>query len=679
MPYLALPVPFRFLTLTWVFILAGGAIPQGVYGQTKTIFQLQVHSKQGTFRDRQERVHPVIKGGELFTDSLVGPCLRLGDGAENGITLPDPGSISFKGGLTLETKVYFEETPPASGTSFALKPGSFSWDLVRSKMHVSWMSFPNETIFTTTDKQLNYYPVGTELINGLMEVPIRQWVTLTWAYHEELGCITTYINGLTDRKRYRYRGPEPLLYDAKSPFTFLKGFKNCRIASLSLQSGRPQVEPPGLEAFVSPLPYRDKLMVTFDHIDPALHLPVNVTLLTEKASGQAFVTDRFTLRSHQRKDTLLNLPSWKNSWHTLMVHATSGTQKVYQRNFRFANPKLTGKTRIAPDLSIVSGTRNFYPLLLYHAQPEDFGQIAEMGFNTVYNNFNLMGAPPEILLKKSLDSAQQHHLFLLAAANADWGKIKPIQAAKDHPATLGWYAADEPYGDMSRLAESYNTLKLLDPELPILLMMNNYSRLQEAAMGCDILGVDPYPIPKVSLRMVYDATQAAVKAVHGQKPVWTVVPIYDEKIPTASELRCMAWLGVTGGANGIGFFEWDHRIKGKTGGWYLGDSTALASLLRQVVHELSSMQPLLLSPPSGTQPAIIQKNPAIHILLKEKDGKQYLIAVNDSRKSESITLSHSEFKPGQGRPLLPGTASIQASKGIAKIEIPALEVAVWEW
>ena len=667
----------KYEIVNFLFVLATLS-SESAKAQLSDLFRGIANSKTNEFTDQTGHFQPIVKGG-IVINSKYGSYLLLGEG-ENSITLSDNGKINFKDGVTFEARVFFEETPPTSGTSLALKPGSFSWDLVRSKLHVSWMSFPGEVVATTNSQQFKYYPVGSELINGLIEVPVNRWISISFSYDQALGSLTTTIDGLTDRKRYRYRGPQQMLCDGKSPFTFFKGFKNCRIESITLRTGRPKPASPGMEVFVNPLPYSGKLLITFDHLDPDLKLPLDVTLLTEKASGQAFILARMQLNSHDRKDTLLDLPSWKNSLHTLMVNLSSGSKAIYQRNFRIANPKPTGKIRIAPNLSMVNGATNFFPLFIYHAKPEDFGELGEMGFNVIYNNFNLVGAPPEVLLKKSLDSARKHNLLLLASANSDWGKLEPIEVAKNHPATFGWYGADEPYGDLGRLVESYNTLKMLDADLPVVVMINNYSRLQEAAMGADILGVDPYPIPNISLRMVYDATQAAVKAVGGCKPVWTTIPQYGEKNPSLNELRCMAWLAITGGANGLGVFEWDHRVPNKPGGWYTKDSLTQVSNLSTVIGELKSLEFILLSETVPIQPIQSKINPAIHVLLKEADGKLYLIVANDSREAESTVLRFENLNDAQLKNRLEDTNqhNLKIQNGSVSIQMPPLGVTVLE-
>jgi len=657
---------------------------------TNTVFLLQVDAAKNTFCDRTGRFTLSVSGGTVITDEQWGACLKLGDGDKTGITVKDDGKISFDGGMTLDAWVYLEELPPAKGAALALKVGSFSWDIVKGKLNTAWMVFPSEEIFTTTPAQFKYYPVGGDMINGLMHVPLKKWVRLTMAYDEPLGLITTRIGGMTDRQRYRYRGPQRLQCDGHSAITLLQGFKNCRVGALRLNTGRPHLAAPSLEVYLNQLPFQDRMMLTFDHIDPELPLPIEVTVVWEKASGEAATLHTLTLDSHAKKDVLFELPTWKNSLHTIMVNATAEGRAVFSKNFRIANVKPVGPVTIGEDRALVKNGKKFFPLMVYHAMPEDFPVLAELGFNVLLNNFNLRQhagrdeAAYSALLTQSLDAAQKNHLLLWVVANSDYNSLFTIPVAKAHPALLGWYGADEPWGDLTRLVESYNTIKMLEPNKPIFVVQNNYSRLQETAMGADIVGVDPYPVPNVSLRMVVDATRAAIRAVSGRKPVWTILPQYETKIPTRTELRCMAWLAIISGADGVGFFDWDERLRnpqtGTMKGWYTKEHPEQVEDLRAVLKELRALEHVLLAPAAARQPTLTPANLAVHAVVRETGGKRYLLIASDSRRAEEITVQLEDAANGEARCLADGVnhTHLRIQNGALRIKLPPLGVAVYQ-
>ncbi len=657
-----------------------------------TLFLLQADAAKKVLADRTGRFTPTVTGATFLQDDSWGACVHFGNDEGNSIVLKDDGKISFEGGVMIDAWIYLESEPAAKPAPLALKVGSFAWDIGKGKLNTSWLVLPSEEVFTTTPTQFKYFPVGGDLINGLMHVPLKKWVRLTTAYDEGLGAVTTRIDGMTDRHRYRYRGAERMSCDGHSAITLLQGFKDCRVGAIRLNTGRPRLEAPSMEVYVNQLPYQDRVLLTFDHIDPDLPLPIEATIIWEKASGEATTVRSVALDSHKKKDVLIELPTWKNSLHTIIVKANVEGRSVFSQNFRIANVKPDGPITIGDDRTISNNEKKFFPLMVYHSMPEDFPILAELGFNVLLNDFNLRqhaGKDMAIynsLLQDSLVAAEKNQLLLLAVANSDYNKLSSIPPAKDHKSLLGWYAADEPWGDLTRLVESYNTIKMLEPNHPVLIVQNNYSRLQDTAQGADIIGPDPYPIPNVSLRMVVDATQAAVRAVSGRKPVWTIIPQYESKIPTCEEMRCMAWLAVISGADGLGFFDWDERTKNaetkSLKGWYTKEHPEQVENLRVVLKELRDLEHVLLLPTAAIQPTLTPlSNAAVHVRVKESKDKHYLLVANDSRRAEEVTIKYNLVADGEARLISSGdkeTPSLHFQQGTASIKLPALGVGVFE-
>ena len=364
--------------LAFAMSLWASATPEFI-ADAKTVFLLRTDAAKGALVDSTGRFQPTVRGGEVVADTVWGACLKLGDGDANGITIKDEGKINFADGMTLDAWVCFDDPLPVKGAQFALKVGSFSWDLMKRKLNTAWMVFPSEEIFTTAPQQFKYYPVGGDTINGLMDVPLKKWTRLTVSYDESLGVVTTLIDGLVDRRRYRYRGPQRLQCDGKSPLTLLSGFRNCRIAAIKLSTGAPDVLPPSMEAYLNALPYRGQVMLTLDHIDPRLPLPIEVAIVWEKASGAAATLQRLTLDSHARRDLTFDAPTWLNSQHTYTVSAASGGRQFFSRSLRLGNVKPAGRAMIHDDLALSREGRKFFPLMMYHAMPEDYALMAGIG------------------------------------------------------------------------------------------------------------------------------------------------------------------------------------------------------------------------------------------------------------------------------------------------------------
>lgn len=650
-----------------------------------TVFLLEANAA-GVFVDRVGKVQPVIADGSVVQDAVAGACLQLGAENKNGIVIRDGGVFDFSRGFTLDAWIRLD-APPAKPATFALKVGSFDWSLDAGKLSSVWQVFPRADIFTTTPTQYNYYSFGMEAMNGLVDLPVREWTRLTISYDTALGAFTTLVDGMVDRRRYRAGGPEPLQCGAKNALILLSGVKNCRVASIKLSAGTPTVVAPSMEAWLNALPYRGQAMITLDHIDPRLPLPIEVTIVTEKASGSASTLQRLSLDSHARRDLVFDMPSWTNSIHTFTINAAAGGQQCFSRTLRMSNVKPAGRTMLHEDHSLSRDGRKFFPLMVYHAMPDDFPLLAELGFNLIHNDFNLSqahghrGEARDKALLECLDAAEKNHLFMLPSANSTFGNLGVIPLAKNHPALLMWYHADEPWGDIARLHDSYNTIKMLEPDLPLLIVQNNAARLQDTAVAADILAMDPYPIPNVSLRSVADATTACIRAVADRKPVWTVIPQYASKIPTLEELRCMAWLALASGANGLGFYAWDDRTRDpKTNdnkGWHTREHPEQIENLRIVLREIHEHESILIAPKAAQQPAPMS-NPALHALIREANGKRWLILANDSRREEEAVLDLSSTKTSQATSLIKDHPSLSFASGKTTLKLPPLGVGIYE-
>jgi hypothetical protein len=201
-----------------------------------TLFLLEADLPAGRHVDRAGPVSPSARGGAVVADGRFGACLKPGDAA--GVVVPDAGAFSLDGGMTLDAWVYLERPPAAKGATLAVKVGSFAWDLGNGKLNTSWLTFPTVPVVTTTPTQYKYYPVGGETINGLMNVPSGRWVRLTTAYDAATGAVTTLIDGVVDRRRYRHRGPEPMRCDPGRPLTLLQGVPGARLGPVRLRRGR---------------------------------------------------------------------------------------------------------------------------------------------------------------------------------------------------------------------------------------------------------------------------------------------------------------------------------------------------------------------------------------------------------------------------------------------------------
>ncbi len=203
---------------------------------------------------------------------------------------------------------------------------------------------------------------------------------------------------------------------------------------------------------------------------------------------------------------------------------------------------------------------------------------------------------------------------------------------------------------------------------------------------CDIIGVDPYPLPKLSLRHVFHSTNSASKASLGLKPVWTILDAYNGKEPNVEELRCMAYLALSAGANGIGIYAWDDRKVKDGPGYYMPNApySAMIPVVTTVMQELEELESILVQPNISDVVSINPEQPAIHASIKQLGNSTYLFLANDSRKgahgesweSATVTLASGATVLATPHAKSAFTQSLQFTNGVCQVSLPPLGTAL---
>ena len=97
-----------------------------------------------------------------------------------------------------------------------------------------------------------------------------------------------------------------------------------------------------------------------------------------------------------------------------------------------------------------------------------------------------------------------------------------------------------------------------------------------------------------------------------------------------------------------------------------------------MLKELRALETVLLAPPALQQTTMNPVNPALHALIKEADGKRWLIMANDSRRAEATTLALTGSANDEAKPLIDGIPPLTIRDSKASIQMPPLGVAVYE-
>lgn len=357
--------------------------------------------------------------------------------------------------------------------------------------------------------------------------------------------------------------------------------------------------------------------------------------------------------------------------------------------------KADGRVRIGQDHSISVSGKKIFPLFIYRIPPEDFKSAKEMGFNIVGSrswnapsiHAHRFTAEAEAAIARNFAAADEAGVLL----SQEWLGAEGATRFRKEKSLFGWYLADEPWGlSLESLRHDYNTAMLIDPSIPTWIAQADVNRFAETAELTDIIACDPYPFPNVPFRYIIDATRKAVRGSGGFMPVWTILGQYETKIPSLEQLRCMVWLAIVSGANGIGIYAWDDRaldpstgdrtVHPKTGsrGWYLPEHPREYENLKSVISELAALQEMLVVPNDSAVGAGASDNKDVVVALKRAASGDYILVANASRKAETARISLPNGS-GEGNEIFKKAADLTVTDGQASIELPAYGVAVYRF
>jgi len=346
------------------------------------------------------------------------------------------------------------------------------------------------------------------------------------------------------------------------------------------------------------------------------------------------------------------LPPGRYRWRIGVYH--NSRRIAVSKKIGFAvSQELRAATSADPTPMPLRSLDNFFPLGIYGAPIEALPEIKAAGFNAVQTSRREAG-----FLRKFIERAQGLGLKVLIPP-PDGEDRETLHAFLDDieasPAILAWYLADEPEGRGIAPASIWRWRRFLRAYTPFpgALVLVRAERAWDYAPAADILMIDTYPIPRMSLTWLSDSLEEAQQWTGG-RPVWAViqafdwsaVPLKDDprawgRYPTYAEERCLSYLAVVHGAKGLFYYTFEREKFGTEGYQQHWDN------IRRVIAELRSVYPLLRAPVDATCRFRVNP-PEVHWVVKEvgrgeaegliKKGR-YLIAVNAVDKPLTATFT----------------------------------------
>ncbi|MBD3291722.1 MAG: hypothetical protein GF393_02265, partial [Armatimonadia bacterium] len=283
----------------------------------------------------------------------------------------------------------------------------------------------------------------------------------------------------------------------------------------------------------------------------------------------------------------------------------------------------------------------FFPIGVYHCSPAHYPMLAEAGFNCV------QGKGPRNLERfgESLDAAAENGIMVDVPLYADGQvlanmseSLAGIEAYADHPAVMCWKIIDEPdirEDIVDEVARAYVQLKAADRVRPIELTLCQPPGFGYWADFCDIMQVDPYPLPANPLTMVSDWLDTA-KA--GLEPWQNLTAVLQSgwkhnpfNQPTPEQARSQVYLALIHGAKGIFWYSF------RDPGWRL-EETPLWDAFPAINAELKTLSMPVMVGESDERVSVTSPDEVVHWRAWEHEGQTWLLMTNPFEEPVTATV-----------------------------------------
>ncbi|MBR1920692.1 MAG: hypothetical protein IJ829_01660, partial [Kiritimatiellae bacterium] len=304
------------------------------------------------------------------------------------------------------------------------------------------------------------------------------------------------------------------------------------------------------------------------------------------------------------------------SVHVEVTSATDKKRHVASAPFKIAAPMET-QVLADQDNVLLRGGKPWFPLGMYHAQPEFWQEVHDLGIDLQQSMNWLDGDFPRLAAMKQPLLYETKHRW--PENFAIWTKRLSVE-----PYAAMWYIADEPRDDLVwRWEACHRAAAENDPDHPTFSVLLHPTSFAYQKGISDLLAVDVYPLGRDGSGDLFEIQRKirlCRQAVNDEKPVLAVLQSFG--FESTDKFRVMAYLAVVSGAKGILWYPWQE------GEPAVGVNTnpALKAALRSLTGELKGLAPAVLSLSTEELSLADGKVPAL--LCGDKTTGVKLICVN---------------------------------------------------
>jgi len=328
-------------------------------------------------------------------------------------------------------------------------------------------------------------------------------------------------------------------------------------------------------------------------------------------------------------------------------------------------PPASGVTAMRDDGVILVDGQPLFPIGLYSVWKREhngndfdrcFTELREAGFNTIHTYHTQRDAD----LREFYTAAERHRLHVIIAPRGGANSRDPLSAVRTvieecrQPALLSWYLADDTASHISadELRRMHRAIRDVDP-FHITVQADGVfaggprpSRYTDYVDSTDAFLPEIYPIRSDKDCEVANVTRDMkligddLRHAGRKAPIWAIIQDFEgwgwQRYPTEAEIRVMTYLAIIHGATGMTYYTYGGT--GKNHG--VTHDPQVWAALKRISRQLADLHDVLVQrdPPQKQQIKILSGPqtdglgyPAVSTLLKEHQGRRYLLAANSSR------------------------------------------------
>ncbi len=314
--------------------------------------------------------------------------------------------------------------------------------------------------------------------------------------------------------------------------------------------------------------------------------------------------------------------------YTLRVEMASVfTQRRFVKTapFKIVAPTET-QVVVDQDNVLLRNGKPWFPLGMYHAQPQYWEEVHDLGIDLQQSMNWLDGDFPRLAAMKQPLLYENKHRW--PENMAHWAKHFSTE-----PFACMWYVVDEPFDDLVwRWEACSRAMAAADPDHPTYTVLLYPASFHYQRNVADLLGLDTYPLNKDgsgSILPVATRIDQLREAIGDSKPVLAVLESFGYE--PLDKFRAMAYLAIVHGAKGILWYPWEE------GEPAVGVNTnpALKEEMRKVIVEIRALAPAILS---GHTKMLTFADGRVHAMLcGDKTTGVKLICVNPTESDAQVT------------------------------------------